>query len=102
MRRGRPQLDILNVIKKRTNTEARLVALVRAHRSAATLEQITTMIFEEDPERASFSTYLDVLVYLTGAPIDDHVLQILEDSWNYFPHRRLGGRCPAEVFGARL
>jgi hypothetical protein len=27
----------------------------------------------------------------------DAMLQVIQDAWNYFPHRALGGRCPAEI-----
>jgi hypothetical protein len=30
--------------------------------------------------------------------IDERELRIIQDAWNYFPHRFLNGRCPAEVF----
>jgi hypothetical protein len=28
---------------------------------------------------------------------EDAVAAVIQDAWNYFPHRSLKGRCPAEV-----
>ena len=63
--------------------------------SCATLEGIKTVIFEESRGPA-FANYVWELLNLLGAPSDD-AIAVIEDAWNLFPHRRLGGCCPAEV-----
>ena len=37
---------------------------------------------------------------LHSVDIDD-ALPVIQDAWNYFPHRFLHGRCPAEVVSIR-
>ena len=76
-------------------TEARLAAMLLASRSCATLESIKAMIFEECRGPA-LANYVWELLNLLGAPSND-ALAVIEDAWNLFPHRRLGGCCPAEV-----
>jgi IS30 family transposase len=34
--------------------------------------------------------------------IDDEEIQVIQDAWNYFPHRALGGKCPAEIMAEQL
>ena len=45
--------------------------------------------------------YLEVMfaVFRTDIDaIDQEDLQLIQDAWNYFPHRFLNGRSPIEVF----
>ncbi len=97
--------DLVSIITKRVEAEARLAGLLRRTKACTTLDDIKTMIFEERGEKA-FNAYLRDLWSLMqtadSQDIDDDALQILEDAWNYFPHHRLGGRCPADLMAEQI
>ncbi len=97
--------DLVSIITHRVEAEARLAGLLTRTKTSTTLDDIKTMIFQERGEKA-FNAYLKNLWPLMETvdrqDIDDDALQILEDAWNYFPHRRLGGRCPAELMAEQL
>jgi hypothetical protein len=95
-----PPRDLVGIIARSVDTEARLAAALRAAESPATVDDIKKMIFEEDGDHA-FTTYLrDMLGVFRNSDALDRVdgIPLIEDAWNYFPHRRLDGRSPAEVF----
>jgi hypothetical protein len=95
--------ELVGIIARSVETEARLAATLRAAASTATVDDIKKMIFEEDGEHA-FSVYLrDMLGVIKNSDVLDSVdaIPLIEDAWNYFPHRRLDGCSPAEVFLAQ-
>ena len=66
------------------------------------LDTIKKMIFDFASE--DFRLYLFAMLkafrYHDIDDIDQATLQVIQDAWNYFPHRFLNGRCPAEVMAA--
>jgi len=80
-------------------TEKRLARLLQDAESPVTIDQVRQVIFEG--EGADSRTYLLVMLAEFNCPdlenADDALLQVIQDAWNYFPHRFFGGRCPAEV-----
>jgi len=84
------------ISRKRALIEKRLVRLLRQTGSDATLDDIKTLIFNEE-EALPFIAYVMQLCELFGDEADDDaVIPAVQDAWNYFPHRRFGGLCPAE------
>ena len=56
------------------------------------------MVFEHDGVTDPSECLADLLMLFNAGEDDlDHLLSVVQESWNYFPHRSLGGRCPAEV-----
>ena len=83
------------VRRHRARTEKKLTRLLTAAGSSATLDDIKSIIFEEDGD-TPFIAYVMQLGELFGDEADDDaVIPAIQDAWNYFPHRRLGGSCPA-------
>lgn len=85
------------VAKQRARTEKRVQRLLTKTGSTATLDDIKTIIFNEEVE-TPFSAYLMKLMDLFDDPDErfiDEMLPVLQDAWNYFPHRRFNGSCPA-------
>lgn len=84
----------------RRQTQQRLNRMLRRSQSFLTIGEVKALVFEADVPQ--FRTYLAALLAALGydrlADADDSVLQVIQDAWNYFPHRFLDGRCPAEVF----
>ena len=80
-------------------TEERLAHVLQDEGSAKTVDDIKKLIFEE--EAADFGSYVTALLAALNCydvqDTDDATLQVIQDAWNYFPHRFLNGRCPAEI-----
>jgi hypothetical protein len=82
--------------RHRTRTEKRLIRLLDQAGSSATVDEIKRIIFSEEEDRP-FIIYVIQLTELFGDNADhDAVIPAIQDAWNYFPHRRFGGSCPAE------
>jgi hypothetical protein len=80
-------------------TEMRLDEELRRARSFLSLRQAMALVFEADAPQ--FRTYLSAMLTAFDCDVDDAddaLLQVIRDAWNFFPHRFLDGRCPAEVF----
>ncbi len=100
MRKRRDRDADTQIRVHRARTEVRLSALLQRAKSGATLNDIKELIFYERPER-KFGEYVADLIALidpakTGGDLDE-LLPILQDAWNYFPHLRLDGLCPAKL-----
>jgi hypothetical protein len=81
-------------------TEERLANLLHVKNSFVTIEQIRTAVLEG--AFPTFPAYVTMmLAALNCADIDDAAingsLDVIQDVWNYLPHRSLNGRCPAEM-----
>lgn len=80
-------------------TEERVQHLLDNVENAASLDTIKKIIYDF----ASKDFQLYVLAMLKAFRYDDiddvgaATLQVIQDAWNYFPHRFLNGRCPVEV-----
>jgi hypothetical protein len=91
--------DIASIGTYRGLTEQRLMQLLEEFESDFTLGRVRNLILEAD--HTSFNAYVIVMLSLFNyddvADADDAVLQVIQDAWNYLPHRSLNGRCPAEI-----
>lgn len=70
----------------------------------ARFETIQAMIY--DFERDDFQLYLFAMLRAFRCKsieaTDQETLQVIQDAWNYFPHRDLGNRCPAELMAQEI
>ena len=85
--------------KRRKATEMRLDEELRRANSVLTLQQVMAFTFESDPQ--GHRAYLELMLTAFDTDVDDvdqSLLQLFQDAWNFFPHRFLDGRCPAELF----
>jgi hypothetical protein len=99
MRRRTRDLIAAEIAGHRARTETLLSALLRRTKSTATLADIQTLIFEEREDRHSTEYFCDLIALFDtrhGSVDIDEVLPAIQDAWNYFPHRRFRGECPAE------
>jgi hypothetical protein len=86
--------------RHRARIEKRLSDLLQQTGSEATLDDLKAIIFNDDGERP-FAEYVMYLTELFGAGGQVHIdalIPAIQDAWNFFPHRRLAGRCPAQLF----
>ena len=91
-----PHRDTAHIAAYRTLTEERLSALLIRAGRPTTLDAIKIIIFDEG--HAKLSAYITKMLDLfKSSDIDiDTILPVLQDAWNYLPHRSLDGKSPAE------
>ena len=81
-------------------TEERLANLLHVKNSFVTVDQIITAVFEG--ASATFPAYVTMMLAAFNCADTDEAdingsLDVIQDVWNYLPHRSLNGRCPAEM-----
>lgn len=83
------------ILEKREEIEKELSVLIKKTKSDTSLEEIRDIIYDE----TDFGDLNDIIrMFDAGAPYElQNVIELLNDAWNYFPHRVLNGLCPAEV-----
>ena len=94
------KLDAFTFETHRMLTEDRLTNLLQDAESFVTIDKVKALIFEA--EAPDFRTYVPAMLSALNCDniddSDDVMVQVIQEAWNYFPHRSLKGRCPAEVF----
>lgn len=83
------------ILAERERIERDLSALIKKTKSDISLKEIQDIIYEE----TDFEDYNDVIRrFDMGSPYElQNAIELLNDAWNYFPHRVLNGLCPAEI-----
>jgi len=94
--------DPAEIDKYRVKVEARVRVLLQEARGETTLDDIKVFVFYRDHDTPP-RIWLYEMAELFGQGPDpvamsNAELMVLQDAWNYFPHRSLNGRSPAEVF----
>lgn len=88
--------NIDGIVQYREQLSVRISFLLERFGSAATVEDVKTMILEHDEARHPSECFADLfMLFDTGEDDLDHLLLVIQEAWNYFPHRSLGGSCPA-------
>ncbi len=84
-----------SILKRRKEIEQAILSLLKEFESDFTLEDIKEVIYNERNNN-EFSKIISI--FDKGQDIDklNEILQLLNDAWNYFPHKCLGGLCPME------
>jgi hypothetical protein len=87
------------VAARRSLLNEQLTSLLRRSDSTATLHDIRTLIFNETDARHPSEYFSDLIAMFDADRIDiDATLPVIQDAWNYFPHRRYNGECAYERF----
>lgn len=94
--------NIRTIETYRMLTEERVQHLLDNVENAASLYTLKTLIYDFDmgDSRLYLFAMLKALRFDNIEEVDQDTLQVIQDAWNYFPHRFLDGRCPAEVMQA--
>jgi hypothetical protein len=63
-----------------------------------------TIYAETDPSQLAeiLHHFLDELPGRIRHQAAEHVMSVIQEAWNYLPHKRLGNRTPADVMAAEL
>ena len=81
---------------KKKEVEQELMDLLVETKSDFTLDHIKEIIYDEEDQ----DDLTDVIAMFDtgqGAAGLDTVLELVNDAWNYFPHKIIGGLSPAEM-----
>jgi tetratricopeptide (TPR) repeat protein len=84
-----------SVLKKRKKIEKKLLSFLKNSGSDFTSEEIKEVIYNERSHN-EFSKIISVFDKGQDSGELKEILQLLNNAWNYFPHKRLGGLCPME------
>jgi len=80
--------------------EKHLAALLEQTSSIVTVDAIKYVVLNIG--HTHFRDYLDGMLEIFESPdssVDiDAAIPVIQDAWNYFPHKSMKGRCPAELF----
>ena len=85
-----------DILKKRKEIEDEITELLQTHKSDFTLEDVKTGIYHErstEDFQRLISMFDDGIA---GVELGD-ILEVINDAWNFFPHKFLHGRCPEEM-----
>lgn len=99
--RGSLQKDLHNppreILLKREEIEKELSSILKEIKSDFTLGNIQNIIYNE----TETDDLHDIIrMFDAGSPYElENIMDIVNNAWNYFPHKILDGLCPAEVLG---
>lgn len=83
------------ILEKRKEIERELLAMLKETGSDFGLDDIKDVIYNEDGQ----DCLTDIIAMFDngqGLAELENVLELVNDAWNYFPHKSLDGLCPTE------
>lgn len=97
--RGNLQKDLhtppREILLKRKEIEKELTSILKKIKSEYTLADIQNIVYNETETN---DLHQIIRIFDTGSPYEfENIMDILNDAWNYFPHKILDGLCPTEV-----
>ncbi len=83
------------IIEKRREIKEEFEELLAEHISPFNFDHILDIIYHEDDTDDMMKI---VRIFDRGNPMElENVLELATDAWNYFPHKILKGKSPAEM-----
>ncbi len=89
-------LKVKEILKKRNETEKKLSNILKEINSPLTLEQIKDIIYREKNDN-ELTKIVQAFDRGQGIKELNRIFEIINDAWNYFPHKCLDGLCPMEA-----
>ena len=83
------------ILEKRKEIEKELLEMLKEAKGDFGLDDIKEIIYNEDGQ----DSLIDIISMFDtgqGAAELQNVLELINDAWNYFPHKVIGGLSPAE------
>ncbi len=83
------------ILARRKEIEKELLEMLKETKSDFGLDDIKEIIYNEDGR----DSLIDIIAMFDtgqGAAELQNVLELLNDAWNYFPHKVIGGLSPVE------
>ncbi len=83
------------ILERRKEIEQELLDLLKENKSKFTLDYIKKIIYNEKDQDDLTQV---IALFDTGQSMEElnNVLELVNDAWNYFPHKIIGGLSPAE------
>jgi hypothetical protein len=94
-RRNRVSLRGRQILERRKEIEKELLEMLKETKSDFGLDDIKKIIYNEDGQD-SLTDIIAMFDTGQGAAELQNVLELVNDAWNYFPHKSLNGLCPME------
>ena len=84
------------IIARRNEIEEDLMEMLRQTESDFSLPHIKDAIYYEEESDDMMKV---VAMFDRGGDVSElsNILELVTDAWNYFPHKALGGKSPAEM-----
>lgn len=83
------------IIEKQKEVKEEFEKILVEHTSPFTFQHILDIIYREDDTDDMMKI---VRIFDRGDPMElENVLELATDAWNYFPHKILKGKSPAEM-----
>lgn len=83
------------IAERRKEIKREFEELLTEHASPFSFDHILDIINYEDDTDDMMKI---VRIFDRGDPMElENVLELATDAWNYFPHKILKGKCPAEM-----
>lgn len=87
--------SISEIKERRTEIEVEINELLDETGSDFTLDDVKEIIYNEED---SDDMQKAIAVFDDGKPENlSNIIETVTDAWNYFPHKLLGGKSPAEM-----
>ena len=83
------------IIERRKEIEKELLELLEETKSDFGLDDIKEIIYNEDGQD-DLTKVIAMFDCGQGLAEMNEILEIINDAWNYFPHKYLDGLCPME------
>ena len=83
------------ILERRKEIEKELLDMLKETKSDSVLDDIKKIIYNEDGQD-SLTDIIAMFDTGQGAAELQNVLELVNDAWNYFPHKIIGGLSPAE------
>jgi len=84
-----------NFISDRQEIEKDLTNLLKTHNSELDLDYIKKIIYNENGQDDLTKI---IVIFDRGRPDElQNILDLIMDAWNYFPHKKLGGKSPMKM-----
>ena len=84
--------------RKRLSVMRRFVQLKHKYGFSTSFETLANFLYQEHYRGHYADFYTDLENIGIGNNVIVENIRFFEDFWNYFPHRVLGGKCPAEKY----
>jgi len=91
----REEAETREFVGKRQEIKKRLLVLIKKTEANISLEEIENIIYEEEGSK-SFGEILERFGTKKGEFCLEEIMRAIQDAWNYFPHRSIGGISPME------
>jgi hypothetical protein len=90
----------LEILARRAEIEKQLLLHIKRSKDGVSVEDIMNIIYEET-DTNELSNLIQLFNIKSLSEMQE-IVNLLNDAWNYFPHKVLNGLCPMEVINKKM